>query len=85
MNNALTNFASQLADIMRDIDDKRVMAKALLDAAAEDGINVKALKKAAKELTMEAEKRAARYAEEAELDQMRAQLSLFPSDDRRAA
>lgn len=87
INTRLREYADQLADMLRDIDDKKVMAKALLEAAEAEGINVKALRKVAKELTMDAEKRRAKYAEEADLEQMRSQLDLFPADqhDRRAA
>jgi hypothetical protein len=88
MTNTIRDYAEQLADILRDIDDKRVMAKALLDAAAEAGINVKALRKVAKELTMDREQRAKRYADETDLEQMRSQLDLFNGvdmHDRRAA
>lgn len=86
-NTRLKHYATELSEIYRDIADKQVMAKALTDAAHEEGINIKALKKAAKELTMDAEKRRAKYADEADLEDMRIQLSLFSDDvhDRRAA
>jgi len=87
-NNTIRDYAEQLADILRDIDDRKVMAKALCDAAAESGINVKALRKVAKEITMDREQRARRYADETDLEQMRSQLNLFDGVDlheRRAA
>lgn len=86
-NTRVREYADQLADILRDIDDRKEMIRALVEAAEKDGINTKALKKVAREMVMDAAKRAQKYADETELDQMRMQLSLFPADehDRRAA
>ena len=87
MTNQLHTIADALADTHRAIADQREIARAIIEAAEADGIDVKALRKAAKELAMDSDKRRAKYADEEALDLMRGQLRLFPNDtsDRRAA
>ena len=73
----IKEYSDQYADILIAIDDLRVELKAIEDAAKEAGINVKAMKKVAKELTMEASKLAKRFEEEIQLDLFRAAVALI--------
>jgi hypothetical protein len=73
MTNAnIKQFAEELSDVFIKAEDLKVEA-----AAKEAGVNVKALRKVAKELTMQADKLAARYADEEQLDMFRAQVGIF--------
>lgn len=69
-------FAEDLAGILSQIDDLKLEAKAVVDAAAEAGVNTKALRKVAKELIMDSTKLAARLEDEAQLDMFRNNVGL---------
>lgn len=69
-------FAEDLAGILSQIDDLKLEAKAIVDAAAEAGVNTKALRKVAKELIMDSTKLAARFEEEDQLEMFRDQVGL---------
>ena len=78
MTNAnIKQFAEELSDVLIKAEDLKVEAAAIIQAAKEAGVNVKALRKVAKELTMQADKLAARYADEEQLDMFRAQVGIF--------
>ena len=85
----IKEFADQYADILIAIDDLRVELKAIEDAAKEAGINIKAMKRVAKELTMEASKLAKRLDDESQLDMFRTAVGLIQrkglSNERQAA
>lgn len=71
MTNAdIKSFAKELAQILSDIDDKRLEAKSLLEAAKDAGVNTKALAKLAKEMNTDSDKLAQQY-------EVEEQLSLF--------
>lgn len=75
-NTALRDYADQLADLLMRMDDLKVEAKALIDAAKEEGINVKALRKIAKELATDSDKLAAKYEDEQQLELFRTEVKI---------
>lgn len=58
------------------IEDLKIEAKAIVDAAGEAGINTKALRRVAKELTMDAAKLAQRFDDEYQIDMFRDEVGL---------
>lgn len=77
MSNAkLTTYARQAAAHMREIDEARELLKDVLQSAKDAGINVKALRRVAKEMTMEHEKRERIYEDEAQLSMFRDEVGL---------
>jgi len=73
----MKTHAEQLADVYMRVSDLNAEADAIIDAAKADGVNVKALRKVAKEMTMEASKLAAKLDDEAQLDMFRAEVGLL--------
>ena len=55
------------------------MTKDIVDSAKDAGINVKVLRKLAKEINMETEKRNELYDQENQLDMFRFELKLVPA------
>jgi len=77
MSNAeLTTYARQAAAHMREIDEARELLKDVLQSAKDAGINTKALRKVAKEMTMEQDKREKIYEDEAQLSMFRDEVGL---------
>lgn len=77
MSNAnIREFADQLSDVFVRMEDCKVEAAAIIDAAKEAGINVKALRKVAKELVMQSDKLAQRYEDEQQIDMFRDQIGI---------
>jgi len=76
MTQAIKSYAEQAADILSRMEDLTVEFKALMDAAKEEGINVKALRKLAKELNTSYDKLAKQYADEEQLDMFRTQVGI---------
>lgn len=76
MTNNIRKFADPLADIYMRIEDAKVEAAAIIEQAKERGINVKALRKVAKELVMQSDKLAQRYEDEAQIDMFRDQIGI---------
>lgn len=74
--NTQREFANQLSSVLMQIEDMKIEAKAIVDAAAEAGINTKALRKVAKELTMDAAKLAQRFDDEEQLEMFRSDVGL---------
>ena len=66
-NSNIKTFAKEMAQILSDIDDKKVELKGILDAAKEAGVNTKALAKLAKEMNTESDKLAQQYEVEDQL------------------
>lgn len=69
-------YAPELAAIYAKIDNLNIEAKDFLASAKDAGVNVKALSKAAKEINMDAEKRAKKYEDEHQLEMFREVLKL---------
>ena len=76
MTNTIREFADPLADIYMRIEDAKVEAAAIIEQAKERGINVKALRKVAKELVMQSDKLASRYADEDQLSLFREEIGI---------
>ena len=86
MSNAeLTTYARQAAADMREIDEARELLKDVLQSAKDAGINTKALRKVAKEMTMEQDKREKIYEDEAQLSMFRDEVGLTATAYREAA
>ena len=73
----IKEYSDQYADILIAIDDLRVELKAIEDAAKEAGINIKAMRKVAKELTMESAKLTKRLEDEDQLSLFRDEVGLI--------
>lgn len=77
MSNAeLTTYARQAAAHMREMDEARELLKDVLQSAKDAGLNTKALRKVAREMTMESEKREKIYEDEAQLSMFRDEVGL---------
>lgn len=77
MSNAeLTTYARQAAAHMREIDEARELLKDVLQSAKDAGLNTKALRKVAREMTLEREKREKIYEDEAQLSMFRDEVGL---------
>lgn len=86
MSNAeLTTYARQAAAHMREIDEARELLKDVLQSAKDAGINTKALRKVAREMTLEREKREKIYEDEAQLSMFRDEVGLTATAYREAA
>jgi len=70
-------FADDLSDVLMKIEDLKVEASSILEAAKEAGVDVKALRKVAREMVMQSDKLAAKYRDEEQLDMFRAQVGIF--------
>ena len=69
-------FANELSDVMRRMDDLKAEATAILEAAKDSGVNVKTLRKVAKEMIMDSDKLEKRFEEEAQLEMFRDEVGL---------
>ena len=69
-------FAEDLSDVMRRMDDLKIEAAAILEAAKDSGVNVKALRKIAKEMIMDRSKLEQRFDDEGQLELFRAEVGL---------
>jgi len=75
-NKAIRTYAEELSNLMMQIEDLKVEAKAVVDKAKDEGINTKALKKVAKELCTDPTKLAAKYEDEEQLEMFRDELNI---------
>lgn len=69
-------FADDLSSVLSQIEDLKIEAKAIIDAAHDAGVNTKALRKVAKEMLMDSAKLAKRLEDEAQLDIFRYKIGL---------
>lgn len=69
-------FAEQLSDVLLKIEDLKLEAASIVEAAKEEGIDTKALRKVAKELTMPSDKLAKRYDDESQLEMFRDEVRI---------
>ena len=76
-NTNIKTYATELAQILSDIEDRRVEAKSILDAAKEAGINTRALSKLAKEMITDSDKLRKQFEFDEQLDLFRAESGLF--------
>ncbi len=75
-NSDLKTYASELAGHLREIANVQEIVKDLIASAKDAGINVKALRKVAREMVMESDKRAKLYEDEDQLSLFREQVGL---------
>lgn len=73
----MKQYAEQLSDVLMRASDLKAEADAIIDAAKAAGVNVKALRKVAKEMTMEASKLATKFEDEEQLDMFRKEVGLL--------
>lgn len=77
MSNAeIKTYARELADVLRQISEHQEAAKDLIASAKDAGVNVKALRKVAREMVMEADKRQKLYDDEEQLSLFRDAVGL---------
>ena len=75
-NTTIRQYADQLSDVYVRMEDCKVEAQAIIDAAKEAGVNTKALRKVARELVMQSDKLAQRYEDELQIDLFRDQIGI---------
>ena len=77
MSNAqIATYARELADHLREIANTQDAIKDIIGSARDAGINVKALRKVAREMVMESDKRQKLYDDEDQLALFRDELGL---------
>lgn len=84
-NSEITTYARELANHLRAIGTEQEAIKDLVNSAKDAGLNVKALRKVAREMVMESDKRAKLYDDEAQLEMFREAVGLTHSAMREAA
>ena len=78
MTNPATEYAKELAALLLEVSAAQDRAKDVVASAKDAGINVKVLRKLAKEINMDTEKRKQLYADEDQMDMFRFELKLVP-------
>lgn len=73
----MKQFAEQLSDCLMRKSDIDAEIKAIVDAAKDEGINVRALRKVAKELIDDSAKLAKKIEDEKQLDMFRTEVGLL--------
>jgi len=77
MSNAqIATYARELAARLREIANTQDAIKDIIGSARDAGINVKALRKVAREMVMESDKRAKLYEDEHQLEMFRAAVGI---------
>lgn len=84
-NTHISVYARELAGHLREIASTQEIIKDLIASAKDAGINVKALRKVAREMTLEREKREKIYEDEAQLSMFRDEVGLTATAYREAA
>lgn len=74
--NQISTYAKQLAGILSEISELQTQAKDVVASAKDAGLNVSALRKVARELNLENEKREQIYEAENQLDFFRSAVGL---------
>lgn len=85
MNSPASTYAKELAGKLNSIAALQDEAKDIIASAKDAGINVKALRKVAREMTMEQDKREKIYEDEAQLSMFRDEVGLTAPAYREAA
>ena len=73
----MKKHAEALSDILMQIEDLKSEAAAIVEAAKNEGVNVKALKKVARELVMDSVKLQAKFDDENQLELFRETVGLL--------
>lgn len=79
-NTQITAYAEELAGKLTSIASLQSEAKDLINSAKDAGINTRALRKVARELVMDSDKRAKLYNDEDQLEMFRADVGLRTKD-----
>jgi uncharacterized protein (UPF0335 family) len=74
---SIKEHAAQLSETMQQIADLKEQEKAILESAKDAGLNVKALRKVAKEMITDSAKLSKVYADEDQLDMFRHEVGIF--------
>ena len=74
---SIKEFAEQLSDILMQIEDLKVEAKSIVEAAKEAGVATKTLNKVAREMIMDSTKLQRRLEDEAQLEMFRDEVGLL--------
>lgn len=69
-------FADELSSVLSQIEDLKIEAKAIIDAANDVGVNTKALRMVAKEMLMDSAKLDQKFDDEDQLEMFREQVGL---------
>lgn len=72
----MKHYAEELSDVMMRMEDLRAEAAAILQAAKDAGVNIRALRKVSKELITDSGKLAKLYDDEDQLDMFRAEVGI---------
>lgn len=75
-NSSVKKYAEELSEIYMRIEDCKAEAAALIETAKEADVDVKALRKVAKEMVMMSDKLAAKYEAEQQLEMFRDAVSI---------
>lgn len=76
-NASIKTYADQLSDILMQIEDRKIEAASLLEAAKEAGIDTKALRKVACEMVMQSDKLQRKFEDEAQLSLFRETVGIY--------
>jgi hypothetical protein len=74
---SIKDYAEQLSDILMQIEDLKVEAKSVLEAAKEAGVATKTLNKVAREMIMDSARLAQRIRDEDQLSLFRDEVDLM--------
>jgi uncharacterized protein (UPF0335 family) len=74
--NQISTYAKQLAGILSEISELQTRAKDVVASAKDAGLNVSALRRVARELNLERDKREQIYEAENQLDMFRSAVGL---------
>jgi uncharacterized protein (UPF0335 family) len=74
---SIKEFAEQLSDVLMQIEDLKVEAKSIVEAAKEAGVSTKALNKVAREMIMDSTKLQQRLEDERQIDLFRDEVGLL--------
>lgn len=76
-NTNIRQYADELSDILMKIEDAKVEAASIIEAAKEAGINTKALRRVAKEMVMQSDKLLQKYEDEQQLSLFREHVCIY--------
>lgn len=76
-NSEIQTYAKQLSAILSEVAELQEQAKDVVASAKDAGLNVKALRKVAREMLMDSDKRKKIYDDEGQTDLFRSECGLF--------
>lgn len=74
---SISQYADKLSDVFLKLEDLKVEAASIIEAAKEAGVNVAALRKVAREMVMDSTKLKKRLDGEAQLEMFRDEVGLL--------